>query len=274
MAVRRWIVPAVLLALTAACASDGAPTSPPPPDPAPKPLLRDMVVDHLPSPYYHFEYDTSGRANRASFASDFFVYDLVYSGGRLTEMRNNILVNHDRLVYAYDGAGRVATVTYVDDGGTEFARVHLTYSGRQLVTLERERLVQGAFVMDKTMSFTYDASGNLFELTQHFPAVGQVQTEATVTDRYEHYDTGINVDGFGLLHSEFFDHVVLLPDVQLQRGNPGTETRTGDGDNYRVEYTYTYDDQHRPLTKNGDIVLSNGPNAGQHFPSSTVYSYY
>jgi hypothetical protein len=124
------------------------------------------------------------------------------------------------------------------------------------------------------MSFTYDAAGNLFELTQHFPAIAGLQTEATVTDRYENYDTGTNVDGFGLIHSEFFDHLVLLPDVQLQKGNPRTESRSGDGDNYRVTYTYTYDDQGRPRVKSGDILILNGANAGQHFPSSTVYSYY
>ena len=269
---RRSLILPLLLCVLSACARDGSSTSPVPPEP--KPLLQDIVIDHLPAPYYHFEYGADGKASRASFASDFFVYDLVYSGGKLAEMRNNILVNHDRLLYDYDAAGRVGRVRYVDGTGTEFVRVQLTYSGDRLVHLERARLLQGVFTVDKSTSFTYDGDGNLLELTQHFPTIDGLQTEATLTDRYESYDTGINVDDFGLIHSEFFDHLVLLPDVRLQHGNPAIETRSGDGENYRAQYTYTYDDQHRPLIKSGDLVLLNGPNAGQHFQLRSAFSYY
>ena len=107
---RRSVVLALLFGIVTACSRDGAPTVPPPP-PEPKPLLKDVVVDRLPSPYYHFEYDASGRANKASFASDFFMYDITYTGGRLVQMRNNTLGNTDRLLYAYAANGRVRTVT-------------------------------------------------------------------------------------------------------------------------------------------------------------------
>jgi hypothetical protein len=183
-------------------------------------------------------------------------------------------VNHDRLVYAYDNANRVGEVRYIDDAGAEFTRVHYAYDGRRLIGVERERKAANGFIVDRTMSLSYGVDGNLLDLTEHYTSIPGVQDDVTFTDHFEQYDTGINVDGFSLLHDEFFDHLVLLPQVQLQKSNPGRVTRSGDGLNYRVEYSYTYDDQKRPLTKAGDITLLNGPNAGQHVPSNTVFSYY
>jgi hypothetical protein len=40
--------------------------------------LKDIIYPHLPSPYYHFEYDDQGKLKLASFASDFFRYDVKY----------------------------------------------------------------------------------------------------------------------------------------------------------------------------------------------------
>jgi hypothetical protein len=93
-------------------------------------------------------------------------------------------------------------------------------------------------------------------------------------DRYEQYDRNVNVDAFSLVHDDFFDHVVLLPGVSLQRGNPGRVTHTGDGVNYVVDYTYTYDGENRPLVKSGDLRLTNGNDVGRRFATRTEYSYY
>lgn len=267
---------AVVFAAASACSRDTGPTIPTVDGPPPVPvLLKDITIPNLPSPYYHFEYDAAGKMKLASFASGLTLYDLTYAGDRLSEMRNNIIVNHDRLVYSYDNAGRVAKVTYVDGAGVEFTRVHLAYSGQRLTALERERKTQsGAFVIDKTMSFSYDDAGNLFELTEHHTAIAGVQDEATSVDRFENYDTGINVDGFSLIHDEFFDHLVLLPAVVLQKGNPRRETLTGDGINYRVDYTYDYDDKNRPLAKHGALIITNGADAGQTFQTTSVFTYY
>jgi hypothetical protein len=93
-------------------------------------------------------------------------------------------------------------------------------------------------------------------------------------DHFEQYDNGINIDGFSLLHTEFFDHLILLPGVQLQKGNPARVTRTGDGLNFQVDYAYTYDDRDRPLAKRGDLILLNGPDAGRRFQLQSVFTYY
>src|SRR5262249_23015332 len=161
----------------------------------------------------------------------------------------NIIVNHDRLVYAYDDSGRVAMVRYVDPQGNTFTNVRLSYTGRRLTGLQRDRRVEGGFIVDKTISLSYHADGNLEAITEHLPPIDGIQNDATFVTRFEEYDTGMNVDGFSLLHDEFFDHLVWLPGVRLQKSNPRKETRTGDGLNYAVEYTYSYDDRNRPRSK-------------------------
>jgi len=275
----RYALLPLLAAALAACGGGGeagttAPPPPPPPPPAPTVFLKDIAIDRLPSPYYHFEYDAAGRVSVASFASGFTSYEVTYDGGRIRELRNNTLGNQDRVVYTYDAAGRVSVVEYVTPGEEAHARVHFSYDGQKLTRVERERRLAGGFVVDKTMTLTYYADGNLLELTDHRPAVDGLQSASTTVDRFERYDDGINVDGFGLLHNDFFDHLVLLPGVQLQRGNPGRETLTGDGTNLVADYSYTYDAQHRPLTKSGVATITNGQNPGQTFPLRTEFSYY
>jgi hypothetical protein len=266
----------IVFAAATSCSGDGGSIAPPPP-PAPSiptVLLKDIVIPNLPSPFYHFEYDPAGRVTVASFASGLRLYGVSYDGGRLSEMRNNIVVNKDRLAYFYDDAGRVGAVTYADSTGNVYTRLYLTYVGQKLVGLERERRLDPGFVLDKTMSFSYGADGNLLEILERRPAIAGQQDEATFVDRFELYDDGINVDGFSLIHTEFFDHLVLLPAVQLQKGNPGRLTRSGDGINFRIDYTYTYDGRNVPLTKRGDATFLNGPDAGRRFQTNSVFSYY
>ena len=98
--------------------------------------------------------------------------------------------------------------------------------------------------------------------------------DARARFRFEQYDRAVKVDGLVLLHDDFFDHLVLLPGVRLQNGNPARETRTGDGVNYRVEYRYTYDDARRPLTKTGEATVTNGSDAGRRFETSAESTYY
>ncbi len=236
-------------------------------------LLKDVEVAHLPSPYYHFEYEPGGRITRVSFASDFLIYDVLYQDGRIAELRNNTAGNMDRLQYVYDAAGRVEAVNYVDPTGTIFVKVRLTYDGDKLSRLDRERNLEAGFTIEKTLSFSYYDDGNLEEIVDHRPAINGQEATTTV-DRFEQYDDNINVDAFGLIHNDFFDHVVLLPNVQLQKGNPAREILTGVSTNFRFDYTYTYDEHKRPLTKGGTATILTGPDAGRTFPLSTIFSYH
>jgi hypothetical protein len=272
----RYSILLLFTAVMAACKDEPATTAPTPPVPPPSPvLLEDIVVPSLPSPYYHFEYDATGRVSTLSFASSFFTYDVRYdSHGRIGEMRNITLATGTRLVYAYDDVGRAVSVRYVDSNGLTFTLLIFSYEGQQLTGIERDRRVDGGFIIDKTVTLSYYADGNLETLTEHRPAIEGQQEETTTVDRFERYDDKINVDGFSLLHAEFFDHKVLLPGVQLQKGNPARQTHTGDGINYGVDYSYTYDDPNRPLTKDGALTFSNGPDAGKTFETRSIFSYF
>ena len=143
----------------------------------------------------------------------------------------------------------------------------------KLIKIEREKKFGDAFVTDKIMTMSYHADGNLKELTYHYlPFNGSA--EQTYTDHFEQYDNKVNVDEFSLIHNEFFDHLVLLPGLQLQKNNQGKEYRTGDAPNYTIDYTYTYNDKNCPLNKKGDLVFTTGPDTGKRFETNSFYSYY
>jgi hypothetical protein len=249
---------------------------PPPPTPqSPPVLLKDITITNLPSPYYHFEYDTAGKVNLASFASDLLIYDIAFGGEKISQMTNFGPINHDTLQYQYDNAGRVTTINYLNTEGIIYKAVHLSYENGKLSKLERDIRLPAGFTNEKTMTFLYQADGNLLEITDHHPAIlisGQV--EATFIDLFQEYDTKINTDAFSLLHTEFFDNLILLPGIQLQKNNPGKVTRTGNGENYQITYSYTYNDKNAPLIKTGDLLMLNGASAGQHFQVQSLFSYY
>jgi hypothetical protein len=269
--IRNLVLTMAAVAGLSSCSSDVATA---PPAPSGIVLLKDIVIPNLPSPYYHFEYDAQGKVSSVSFASGLTTYAAAYTGDRITELKNNTLANQDRLVYVYDDGGRVAAIKETDENGVVFTALFFSYDGDKLTRLERDRRVTGGFIIDKTMSFSYSADGNLFELTDHRPAIDGFQPETTVTDRFEQYDSGINVDAFGLLHDDFFDHLVLLPAVRLQKSNPRRVTRSGDADNYTVDYSYSYDARNRPLGTSGDLIFTSGPRAGEHFQVGAAFSYY
>jgi hypothetical protein len=266
----RFSLPSFLFIAMLACGGKSV-DAPVLPEPAVQ--LSDIVIPTLPSPYYHFAYDANGRITSASFASMLRVYEVMYDGQRISEMRNTVGAQ-ERLQYFYDNAGRVTAVNYVDTNGQVFARLDFAYACQLLTGVERVQRVVSGFVIDKVMTLSYYPDGNLRELTEHRPAVDGEQTESTVDDLFEQYDDQINVDGFSLLHDDFFDHLVLLPGVRLQRGNPARVTRTGDGLNYVVDYTYVYDAAKRPLTKVGAVTVTSGADVGQRFETRSDFSYY
>jgi len=241
--------------------------------PAPTVFLKEIIIPNLPSPYYHFEYNAEGKTIVSSFASDLIRNDVIYSGNKIQEMRNNLAFGSDTLRYLYDNAGRVASIIIIDPTGRLYIKVFLTYEGQQLVKLERWRLLGANFMLNKTMTLSYYADGNLREIIDHRPAVNG-QVESTAFDRFEDYDDKVNVDGFALIHNDFFDQVILLPGVRIQKNNPHKEIVTGDGTNYVVEYTYLYNDNKAPVTKTGNLTFTNGANAGTSFETQSMFSYY
>jgi hypothetical protein len=269
----RSAVRLLLAATVCACGSDRA-TSPAPSTP-PAVLLRDVVLSSLPSPYYEFAYDDAGRITRASLASGLRTYDVSYDGDRIAAMRNVGPGGRDRLQYVYAATGDVVAIEYVVNANDSvYTRLILTFAGKTLTQVERQVRVDGGFIIDKTTSLSYYPDGNVESITEHRPAIAGVQDEMTSVDRFESYDSGLNVDGFSLLHTEFFDQLVLLPGVVLQRGNPARVTHTGDGLEFTVDYSYEYDAKGRPVTKTGAVTIDSGVDAGRTSVISSTFSYY
>ena len=86
----------------------------PPVAPAKHVLLKDITIPHLPSPYYHFEYNTDSLPIKVDFGSGYTIYDVLYKGDTISEMRNNIFVNHDTLRYVYDNAGKLTQIKFIN----------------------------------------------------------------------------------------------------------------------------------------------------------------
>ena len=77
-----------------------------------------------------------------------------------------------------------------------------------------------------------------------------------------------------LLHGDFFDNLVLLPTVLLQKGNPATETVTTSTQVRVTTNFFVFNSEKRPLAKVSELTVVSGPNAGSKATSQTFYSYY
>ncbi|MEO5562422.1 MAG: hypothetical protein ABIR18_03280 [Chitinophagaceae bacterium] len=108
----------------------------PPPQVFPPVLLKDIVVSGLPSPFYHLEYNTANKITFASFAAGFKMYDVVFNGDKMTEMKNNTAINKDKLQYSYYNSGRINAVQYINEAGIIFKACSFTYDGKKLTNLE------------------------------------------------------------------------------------------------------------------------------------------
>ncbi|HEX2608396.1 MAG TPA: hypothetical protein VHK91_13495 [Flavisolibacter sp.] len=261
------------LLLLASCKKD-KPTPPPPVPPAGNVFLKDLIIDKLPSPYYHFDYDAAGYTTTASWSSGQSIYKLSYDGGRLTKLQNTT-INKDRLEYIYSDKGQVELIKVINQQGVIYRVGSLTYdANKRLSQIEWELKIEGlGYAAEQNLSFTYYADGNLKELRDQRLAIESRQPAALYVDHFEQYDDQVNVEGFSLLHP-YDRHLVLLPGIQLQRNNPKRVSRSGDGINYEILYTYTYNANKTPQQKSGDMVLTNGTDAGKHTPLHTTYTYY
>lgn len=253
-----------------------------PPQPLPSPgepidihtiLLKDMIVRNLPSPYYHFEYDDSAFITNLSWQSGFNVYNLSYSKGRISQMQNNTAANRDRLVYVYE-KGMVTQINFIDEAGVTLKKSRFTYNTlKQLIRIDWTLInTDGSSIPERSIQLSYLADGNLATLDDHRMAIPGVQAEATYTDTYENYDNKSNAGAFTLIH-KIDDHLILLPGIVLQKNNPHTEIRSGDGLHYAITYTYSYRDS-LPIKKDGDMVILNGDAAGTHTNINISFSYY
>ena len=266
-----------LLILVSSCKKENGNGPETPPPGTDMPLLKNIVYQSLPSPYYAFEYDAGRKVNKAAFASGAFTYTLRYQASQLIEMKSELASTKISTTYQYDNAGRIAFVKISsEDGSTEFRRGFLSYDNQNRlkeIECEASAGAGAGFELQRTLSFTYHTDGNVAERRDHRHFIEGKQPEALYIERYEQYDNKLNVDGFALLH-ESSEHLVLFPGIQLQRNNPAKIIRTGDGLNYEITYTYTYNTYKQPLQRTGSMLFTSGPDAGKTFQLSTSYTYY
>jgi hypothetical protein len=260
------------------CRKDHTPNpgTPPPSEPVKKILLKDITIPRLPSPYYHFEYNSDSLVTKVDFASGFSIYDVVYNGNKIGEMRNNIFVNHDTLRYLYDNAGKLFMIKFVNQVNVLYRHVTFAYNGDQVKKIEWDHKEDNAgFLIDRTVTFTYLPDGNVKTITDHRPAQNG-SPEYTSTRQFEQYDDKINVEDFSLIHDTYHDHLFLLQGFRLQKNNPGKETfSAGPGlTAYTVDYTYTYNSDNSPSSKTGALLFTAGSQSGQRFQTNTFYTYY
>lgn len=238
-------------------------------------LLKDITEPNLPSPYYHFEYNADSLITKADFASGFSIYDIFYSGGKIAEMRNNILVNHDTLRYVYDNTGKLAMLKFINAANILYRLVFFTYNQDQVKEIEWDQKEGDiGFFVDRTLNFTFYPDGNVKTITDHRPATTGTPDYISVKT-FEQYDDNINVDDFSLIHDGFHDHLFLPQGFRLQKNNPKKEMLSVNGVNfYSIDYTYTYNADKTPSVKAGDFVYLSGSNAGQRFRTNSFYTYY
>jgi hypothetical protein len=261
-----------LLFISTSCKKD----KPDQPAGPPAPLtgkLKDMTERNLPSPAYHFEYDDAGAISKASIYSGLVSYNIRYDGKKILRMEST--TNRDTLQYEYFDGG-LTVILVKDMNGVIYRRCLVTFStsSGQLQNLEWQvREGNVGYAIERTHKFSYSPGGNVSEIITHMYPVGS-QQEATYSDKFDDYDDKVNTDGFSLLHPFQLEHLILLPEFKLQLNNPRLEIRTGDGANFQVNYTYTYDASGRPLVKTGDFLWTNGTDNGKHVAIQTTYSYY
>ncbi|HLA57485.1 MAG TPA: hypothetical protein VK622_01930, partial [Puia sp.] len=237
--------------------------------------LKDIIAPHLPSPYYHFEYNTDSLPSRVDFASGFSIYDISYNENKISEMRNNIIVNHDTLRYSYDPTGKLFGIDFINESNIIYRRVHFIYEGNLIKEIDwaiKEALA--IYFIDRTVMFTFYPDGNVKTMVDHrSPFNGS--PDQVLTSLFEQYDEKINVDDFSLIHDQYHDHLFLLQGFRLQKNNPGKETFTvNDSTLYTNHYNYVYNANNTPSNKKGDFLYISGPDAGKRFETNVNYTYY
>ena len=238
-------------------------------------LLKDIIAPQLPSPYYHFEYNKDSLVTKVDFASGFSMYDVVYTGNKIGEMRNNIIVNHDTLRYIYDPAGKLALIKFINESNIIYRLVFFTYNGDLIKKIEWNiKDGNAGYFIDRSVSFDFYPDSNLKTMVD-FRAASNGSPEQTLTTLFERYDDKINVDDFILLHDQYHDHLLLLQDVRLQKNNPAKETFSVNGAIfYTNDFTYVYNADNTPSSKKGDFLYFSGSDSGKRFVTGATYSYY
>jgi hypothetical protein len=130
--------------------------------------LKDLNAQNLPSPFYHFEYDDSGKITLAGYSSGLRIYDVNYNGSHIESMENIADLSHIRLEYEYSN-GDLLAVKVKDKDGVTLRHCIFTFSpSHQLQQMDWD-VADGnvGFYLEQTMTFSYYPDGNVMEIVTH-----------------------------------------------------------------------------------------------------------
>ncbi|ULQ51992.1 hypothetical protein [Flavihumibacter fluvii] len=235
-------------------------------------LLKDIVRNRLPSPFYHFSYSDDSVVSEISFANNMDVYRLHYENKRLDQMLN--IKNGNRLEYTYTG-DRVSMITEFT-GRTGFKRYECYFDyipDNLLAQVQWFRFIDNGTVRKpyRKLMFTYYADGNLAGTDDFFAAAnGEMQWHTHI--QYKDYDDGINVDDFTLVKN-FFEPLLFLPAIKLQKNNAATEILTTIKNDFIITYHYQYLNG-LPVSQEGTMTQTRGLDSGKSSNFTSSFSYY
>ena len=254
------------------CKKSNDPVPVPEPPPATGELrLKDYVVSNLPSPYYSFDYSTDNRVSKINFASSLFQYSLSYEAGKLTRLVNE--PNGDRLEYRYL-LGRVSSIEqFESSAGRREWSYQFTYDPDGKLTIARwfQIVNNGADSIARRVALLSYQGENLIDLF-NFRENQNGELALSSHINFGNFDDKTNVESFGLL-KDFFEHLLFLPGVTLQKNNPRISHILGEQSDFEVQYTYTYQST-VPVSKISRIEQVRGTQTGKVTVGNTVYHYF
>jgi hypothetical protein len=266
------------LLIFAACKKDHPTVNTPVPVPLPvddtaRVMLKDIVTTSLPSPYYHFEY--SGKyTSTIGFADNMQRYNLQYENKRLIKMINTR--NDDQVLYSYTD-GKVSMITEISGAsGKKTWKYYFKYNN--LGQLEKLSWMQFASngvdsMLYRKALLLYHSDGNLASIDNYRLNAAGDEVIWSSTIEYSNYDSAVNVDDFSLF-KDFFETLLYLPAVKLQKNNPRMEIITGTQNDYKITHSYQYNNKLLPVTNTATLTQTRGTGTGQPLTVTTSYSYY
>jgi hypothetical protein len=233
-------------------------------------LLKEVISQTLPNPYFHFAYDSLHYVKQINFAAGFSVYNVEYENRRVKKMINTTTGNF--LLYSYRNKQVAEINEFSALTGDKIFSYRFAYNNSNQLTqvLWFDFSNGSAGNLFKKSELTYLPDGNL-SIIDHFSiSAGQVTWVKTI--QFSQYDDKTNVDDFYLL-GDFFDSFLFLPQVKLQKNNPGKQLITAPEGDCEIVYTYCYENN-LPVEKTSVLLEREEDGNGVPVKTASLFSYY
>jgi len=261
----------IAISISGCSKKDNVPSQPPAPlDDARTVLLKEIVSQSMPAPYFHFVYDSNRYVKQISFADGLTVYNTEYENKRVARMTN--IKNNNTLLYSYNNKQVAAINEFSGLTSEKIFSYRFSYNAaNQLVQAQWiEYFADSSGNPFKKMTLSYYADGNLESIDQYSISNGQSTWECK--KKFSDYDTKANVDDIYLLE-DFFDSYLFLPQVKLQHNNPKKQQLIFSQNEFEITYNYQYNGN-LPVRKDGIMRQTKGNGNGQIITIADTFTYY